>query len=77
MLVVGVVELTVLLLMLMVELVAVVEAVEEGVFHLFAVEEVDEAVELLFGRRAYWVHEKVREALEHFQKLENGDGEKG
>jgi len=55
----------------------VVEAVEEGVFHLFAVEEVDEAVELLFGRRAYWVHEKVREALEHFQKLENGDGEKG
>ena len=50
---------------------------EEGVFHLFAVEEVDEAVELLFGRRAYWVHEKVREALEHFQKLENGDGEKG
>ena len=51
----------------------VVEAVEEGVFHLFAVEEVDEAVELLFGRRAYWVHEKVREALEHFQKLENGE----
>ncbi|SDF27535.1 Predicted ATP-dependent protease [Thermus arciformis] len=54
----------------------VVEALEKGRFHLFAVEEVDEAVELLFGRKAYWVHEKVREALEHFQKLENGDGEK-
>jgi ATP-dependent Lon protease len=51
----------------------VVEAAEEGRFHLYAVEEVDEAVELLFGRRAYWVHEKVREALEHFQKLENGE----
>ncbi|MGC8967581.1 MAG: AAA family ATPase [Thermus sp.] len=51
----------------------VVRAVEEGAFHLYAVEEVDEAVELLFGRRAYWVHEKVREALEHFQKLENGE----
>jgi len=53
----------------------VVRAVEEGAFHLFAVAEVDEALELLFGRKAYWVHEKVREALEHFQKLENG-GEK-
>lgn len=52
----------------------VVEAVEGGRFHLFAVEDVDEAIELLFGRRAYWVHEKVREALEHFQHLENGEG---
>ncbi len=51
----------------------VVEAVEAGTFHLYAVEEVDEAVELLFGRKAYWVHERVREALEHFQKLENGE----
>jgi ATP-dependent Lon protease len=30
-------------------------------------------VELLFGRKAYWVHERVREVLEHFQKLENGE----
>jgi ATP-dependent Lon protease len=52
----------------------VVEAVEEGRFHLYAVEEADEAIELLFGRRAYWVHEKVREVLEHFQRLENGEG---
>jgi ATP-dependent Lon protease len=51
----------------------VVRAVEEGAFHLYAVEEVDEAVELLFGRKAYWVHERVREVLEHFQKLENGE----
>lgn len=51
----------------------VVRAVEEGAFHLFAVAEVDEALELLFGRKAYWVHEKVREALEHFHKLENGE----
>ncbi len=51
----------------------VVRALEEGAFHLYAVEGVDEAVELLFGRKAYWVHEKVREALEHFQKLENGE----
>jgi len=51
----------------------VVRAVEEGTFHIYAVEEVDEAVELLFGRKAYWVHERVREALEHFQKLENGE----
>lgn len=52
----------------------VVEAVEGGRFHLYAVEEADEAIELLFGRRAYWVHEKVREVLEHFQRLENGEG---
>jgi ATP-dependent Lon protease len=52
----------------------VVRAVEEGAFHLYAVEEVDEAVELLFGRKAYWVHERVREVLEHFQRLENGEG---
>ncbi len=51
----------------------VVEALEAGRFHLYAVEEVDGAIELLFGRKAYWVHEKVREALEHFQKLENGE----
>jgi ATP-dependent Lon protease len=51
----------------------VVEAVEAGAFHLYAVEEVDEAMELLFGRKAYWVHERVREVLEHFQKLENGE----
>ncbi len=51
----------------------VVEAVEAGRFHLYAVESVDEAVELLFGRKAYWVHERVREALLHFQKLENGE----
>ncbi len=49
------------------------EALEAGRFHLYAVEEVDGAIELLFGRKAYWVHEKVREALEHFQKLENGE----
>ncbi|WP_038049285.1 AAA family ATPase [Thermus caliditerrae] len=55
----------------------VVEAVEGGRFHLYAVEEVDEAIELLFGRKAYWVHEKVREVLAHFQSLENGEGEKG
>jgi Predicted ATP-dependent protease len=51
----------------------VVRAVEEGAFHLYAVEEVDEAVELLFGRKAHRVHERVREVLEHFQKLENGE----
>lgn len=55
----------------------VVRAVEEGRFHVYAVAEVDEAMELLFGRKAYWVHEKVREALAHFQTLENGEGEKG
>ncbi|WP_243031102.1 AAA family ATPase [Thermus altitudinis] len=48
----------------------VVEAVEKGRFHLYAVEGVDEAIELLFGRKAYWVHDRVREVLEHFQKLE-------
>ncbi|GAA6755696.1 AAA family ATPase [Thermus thalpophilus] len=54
----------------------VVAAVEKGVFHLYAVEGVDEALELLFGRKAYWVHERVRETLAHFQSLENGE-EKG
>ncbi|APD09179.1 MULTISPECIES: AAA family ATPase [Thermus] len=54
----------------------VVGAVEKGTFHLYAVEAVDEAIELLFGRKAYWVHEKVRETLAHFQSLENGE-EKG
>ncbi|GAA6763276.1 MULTISPECIES: AAA family ATPase [Thermus] len=54
----------------------VVAAVEKGMFHLYAVEGVDEALELLFGRKAYWVHEKVRETLAHFQSLENGE-EKG
>ncbi|WP_153185936.1 hypothetical protein, partial [Thermus scotoductus] len=39
----------------------VVEAVAKGRFHLYAVEEVDQAIELLFGRKAYWVHDKVRE----------------
>ncbi|WP_117238100.1 AAA family ATPase [Thermus sediminis] len=51
----------------------VVRAAEEGVFHLYAVEGVDEAVELLFGRKAYWVHERVREALGNFQRLENSE----
>ncbi|WP_105318513.1 AAA family ATPase [Thermus tenuipuniceus] len=51
----------------------VVAAVEKGRFHLYAVEEVDEAIELLFGRKAYWVHEKVREVLGEFRKMENGE----
>ncbi len=55
----------------------VVEAVESGRFHLYAVGEVDEAVELFFGRRAYWVHERVREALRLFRRLENGEEKEG
>ncbi|TBH20538.1 AAA family ATPase [Thermus thermamylovorans] len=51
----------------------VVEAVAEGRFHLYAVERADEAIELLFARRAYWVHERVREALLRFRQLEDGE----
>ncbi|RTH05886.1 ATP-dependent protease [Thermus scotoductus] len=51
----------------------VVEAVAKGRFHLYAVEEVDQAIELLFGRKAYWVHDKVREVLGEFRKMENGE----
>ncbi|MGQ9736108.1 MAG: AAA family ATPase [Thermaceae bacterium] len=54
----------------------VVEKVEEGQFHLYAVSTVDEAIELLFGMRPdgfRGVHARVKEALAHFQALENGE----
>jgi ATP-dependent Lon protease len=54
----------------------VVEAVEGGGFHLYAVKDVDQAIELLFGMRAQGFmgfHARVKEALAHFQALENGN----
>lgn len=54
---------------------AVVEAVERGRFHLYAVRTVDQAIELLFGMRPQGFmgfHARVKEALAHFQALENG-----
>jgi predicted ATP-dependent protease len=56
----------------------VLEAVRRGRFHLYAVGTVDEAIELLTGRRAEGfggVHEKVRQSLERFRDLENGGDE--
>ncbi|MER3536524.1 MAG: ATP-dependent protease [Thermus sp.] len=53
----------------------VVEAVERGQFHLYAVKNVDQAIELLFGMRPQGFmgfHARVKEALAHFQALENG-----
>lgn len=56
----------------------VLEAVRDGRFHVYAVETVDEAIELLTGKRAEGfggVHEKVRQNLERFRELENGENE--
>jgi predicted ATP-dependent protease len=44
--------------------VSVVRAVEEGKFHIWAVETVDEGLEVLTGRPAAETHEAVRERLE-------------
>ncbi|MER3499771.1 MAG: peptidase S16, partial [Chitinophagaceae bacterium] len=56
----------------------VLEAVRDGRFHVYAVETVDEAIELLTGKRAEGfggVHERVRQNLERFRELENGEDE--
>lgn len=53
----------------------VLEAVRDGKFHLYAVENADEALELLSGMRAEGykgLHDKVQAALEEFAKLEAG-----
>ncbi|MER3552970.1 MAG: peptidase S16 [Meiothermus sp.] len=53
----------------------VLEAVRDGKFHLYAVENADQALELLSGLRAEGfkgVHDRVRAALEVFAELEEG-----
>ncbi|PZA07949.1 MULTISPECIES: AAA family ATPase [unclassified Meiothermus] len=55
----------------------VLQAVKAGQFHLYAVSQVDEALELFTGLKKGFrgAHERVRAALEEFQKLEEGQEE--
>jgi predicted ATP-dependent protease len=57
--------------------VAVVKAVEEEQFHIWAVENVDQGLEVLTGRPAPEVHKAVHERLEELaealEKYDNGD----
>lgn len=54
------------------------EAIREGKFHLYAIENADQALELLSGLRAEGfngVHERVRTALREFARLEEGEAD--
>lgn len=54
----------------------VLEAIKANTFHIYAVERVDQALELLTGLRTEgWksLHDKVKAALEEFARLEDGD----
>lgn len=55
----------------------VLQAVKAGQFHIYAVSQVDEALELFTGLKKGFrgAHERVRAALEEFQKLEDGEEE--
>lgn len=58
----------------------VLEAVRAGRFHVYAVGQVDEALELFTGLKKGFrgAHERVRAVLEEFQRLEDGEeGTKG
>jgi len=52
---------------------ALKEALAEGFLEVYAVETVDEAIELAFGRAASRVHRAVADRLSAFRKLEDGE----
>ncbi|RIH88494.1 Lon protease [Meiothermus luteus] len=57
----------------------VLEAVRKGQFHIYAVETVEEALELLSGSRVEGyrgLHSRIRAALDEFARLEEGRSEK-
>jgi predicted ATP-dependent protease len=54
----------------------VMQSIRDGQFHVYAVETVDEALELYSGKPASEVHALVEKRLLEFKELENGDEDK-
>ncbi|MFP4015897.1 MAG: S16 family serine protease, partial [Halanaerobiales bacterium] len=44
----------------------VIQAVKEGEFYIYSVETIDQAIEIMMGKPAEEVHDKVREVLSDF-----------
>ena len=55
----------------------VISAVEEGQFAIYTVADIDQAIELMFARKAEQIHKRVEASLEDYaEKLKNKDDDK-